>query len=877
MMIPKLLTLSAIVSIASAAPLATCPGYRVTTVQTGDSYLIADLTLAGTPCNLYSEDITNLRLTVEYQTDTRLHVLIEDRDQNVYQIQDSILPRPSSSSQNTTSQTSSDLRFTYQAANPFFSFKITRASTGDVLFDTSPSPLIFETQYLRLRTRLPPNKNPNLYGLGEHSDSFRLPVTEEGYKRTLWNSEAPYIPQNQNLYGSHPVYFDHRADGTHGVFLRNAAGMDIVIGRSDDDGEHSRYLEYNAIGGVFDFYFLAGPKPEDVSRQYAEVVGLPAMMPYWSLGFHQCKYGWPDLDHVRGVVRNYSEAGIPLEAVWGDVDYMDGKLDFTTDPGRYPREQLREFVEELHGKGMRYVQILDPGIRYKSDYGTYQRGAQKDVFLKAADGSCYRGLQWPGEVVWPDWIAPQTTEWWTTEILTFYDPNTGIDIDGLWIDMNEASNMCADTTCLSSAQESRRSVPIPVRGQTHLSPRAAADGKHIGLPNRDLFTPPYSISNHYPSLSSRTLFTNITNSDGTSQYDTHNLHGLTMSMSTHRALLSRSPTVRPFLLTRSTFSGSSKYAAHWFGDNFSSWADYRASIRQLLSFSAIHNYPMVGSDVCGFNGPAQEKMCARWAVLGAWHPFYRNHADVSAPDQEFYRWGSVVAGAARKAVATRYRLLDYIYTGLHYASKTGEVLVKPLWFLFPEDEETYGIDTQFFLGEALLVSPVVEDDVQSVSFYLPRSVWYDFFSHSVLDQSSGGQTITVEGVDWDSIPVYIRGGSILPLRLSSPESPEDGGEGKGQKQAMTTKEVRERDFEILVAPDEEGKARGRLYLDDGESMEVGGRESEIEFLWEGSGSGGGRLEVRGVFGYETEVRVRRVVVLDDGRGGGKKVVEGGGG
>ncbi|CCC05346.1 hypothetical protein SMACR_08660 [Sordaria macrospora] len=850
-MMSKILALLSVLSIASAAPLATCPGYRVTNVQSGDSYLVADLTLAGNKCNIYSEDITNLRLTVEYQTDTRLHVLIEDREKNVYQIQGNILPRPTS--QNSSSQTT-DLRFSYEA-NPF-SFKVTRASTGDVLFDTSPSPLIFETQYLRLRTRLPPN--PNLYGLGEHSDSFRLPT--DGYKRTLWNSEAPYIPQNQNLYGSHPVYFEHRSGtsnkgpATHGVFLRSASGMDIIIGKSDSN---EQYLEYNTIGGVFDFYFLAGPSPEQVSKQYAAAVGLPAMMPYWSLGFHQCKYGWPDLAHVKQVVANYSAAGIPLEAVWDDIDYMDNKLDFSTDPVRYPKDQLRKFVDELHGKDMRYVQILDPGIRNKQDYGPFKRGADKGVFLKAADGSWYRGLQWPGEVVWPDWIAPQTKEWWTTEILTFYDPNNGIDIDGLWIDMNEASNMCADTMCLSSAQD-MEARSVQVHNQTPLSPRAPqhaaapGDGQHLGLPNRDLFTPRYQISNHYPSLSSRTLFTNITNADGTTQYDTHNLHGLFMSLTTRSALVARSPTKRPFLLTRSTFSGSSRFAAHWFGDNFSSWADYRASIRQLLSFSAVHNYPMVGSDVCGFNGQAQERMCARWAVLGAWHPFYRNHADVSAPDQEFYRW-DVVKEAARKAVGTRYRLLDYFYTGLHYASTRGEVLVKPVWYGWPGDENTYGIDTQFMVGDAVLVNPVVEDDTQSVSFYLPKGVWYDFFSHDRIDQSAGGQTITVTGVNWDEISVYIRGGSILPLRLSdSLPSGSDAG------QAMTTKEVRARNFEIIVAPDANGKASGKLYLDDGESLDSSGKESEIDFSWNGK-----RLEARGTFGYETGVKVVRVVVLGD--------------
>jgi len=84
--------------------------------------------------------------------------------------------------------------------------------------------------------------------------------------------------------------------------------MDIKIDNSD-----GQYLEYNALGGVIDLYFLAGPSPKDVSVQYSEVAGKPVMQPYWGLGFHQCKYGYRDVFMVAEVVANYSAAGIPLE------------------------------------------------------------------------------------------------------------------------------------------------------------------------------------------------------------------------------------------------------------------------------------------------------------------------------------------------------------------------------------------------------------------------------------------------------------------------------------------------------------------------------------------------------------------------------------
>jgi alpha-glucosidase len=249
--------------------------------------LTADLTLAGEPCNIYGTDIEHLRLEVEYQTgkrvqepercievltvhtDARLHVVIYDADENVYQVPESVFPRPATRENGRHDESSPEIRF---------SFSVSRASNGETLFNSSGHNLVFESQYINVRTSLP--ESPNLYGLGEHSDPFRLNTTS--YTRTLWNRDAYMIPAGTNLYGTHPLYLDHRGEtGTHGVFLLNSNGMDIRI---DKDANGSQFLEYNILGGVLDFYFLAGPSPMDVSVQYAEVAGLPAMVPYWGFG-----------------------------------------------------------------------------------------------------------------------------------------------------------------------------------------------------------------------------------------------------------------------------------------------------------------------------------------------------------------------------------------------------------------------------------------------------------------------------------------------------------------------------------------------------------------------------------------------------------------
>lgn len=208
------------------------------------------------------------------------------------------------------------MQFDYEE-NPF-SFRISRKSTNETLFDSSAAGLVFEDQYLRLRTHLP--DDTNLYGLGEHTDSFRLGT--KGYRRTIWNADVPGIPQGENLYGSHPIYLEHRPSGSHGVFLLNSNGMDVFI---DKDAQSKQFLEYNIIGGVLDFYFLAGPSPIEVTKQYAQVAGLPVTVPYSGLGFHNCRWGYQDAFMLAEVVQNYSTAGIPLETMWADIDYMDGR------------------------------------------------------------------------------------------------------------------------------------------------------------------------------------------------------------------------------------------------------------------------------------------------------------------------------------------------------------------------------------------------------------------------------------------------------------------------------------------------------------------------------------------------------------------------
>ncbi|KZF19115.1 glycoside hydrolase family 31 protein [Xylona heveae TC161] len=821
-----ILALSGIVTLA----LADCPGYIAYNVAQSKVGLTADLKLAGPNCNAYGWDFGYLKLLVEYQSTERLHVMIYDPNEQVYQVPTFIVPRPDGSS------AKNDLEFDL-TPNPF-SFAVRRKSTGETLFDTKGAPLIFESQYLGLRTALP--NDPNIYGLGEHSDPFRLNSTN--YIRTLWSRDAYTIPAGTNLYGNHPIYFDHRMSGTHGVFLLNSNGMDIKINNDPTDGQ---YLEYNTNGGVLDFYFLSGPNPTDVATQYSEIIGKSTMMPYWGFGFHQCRYGYQDVYEVASVVYNYSQAGIPLETMWTDIDYMNLRQVFTLDPERFPLEKMQELVTYLHDHDQHYVLMVDPAVAYM-DYPPFNLGQQEGIFMEFPNGTIFQGVVWPGITAFPDWFHPNTQGYWNTEFDSFFNADTGVNIDALWIDMNEASNFCP-FPCANPAAfavfNSDPPTPPPVRANPRPLPgfpadfqppnsttsrimKRQADGSKLGISGRDLLTPPYYIHNAAGALSMNTIRTDLYHSGGYADYDVHNLYGTMMSSTSYNAMLSRRPNNRPLVITRSTYAGAGTKVGHWLGDNVSTWDKYRISISGLLQFASLYQVPMVGSDVCGYAGDTTEELCARWAMLGAFSGFYRNHNSNDSPPQEFYRWASVTA-AAKKAINARYQLLDYFYTAFQQQSVSGVPAISPMWFPYPTDTTAPLIELQYFFGPSILISPVTDEGATSVSIYLPNDQFYDFWTLAPV--TGTGSYITLSNLQLTDIPIHIRGGSIIPMRAQS---------------ANTTTALRQNNFNLIVAPGTNNKATGSLYIDDGDSL-VTTASSTYNFNYAGK-----TLTVSGVQGYD---------------------------
>lgn len=390
-------------------------------------------------------------------------------------------------------------------------------------------------------------------------------------------------------------------------------------------------------------YFLLGPSPADVVRQYAKTVGLPYMPPRWALGFQLCRWGYGSLDETRTVMQRTLDAGIPLDVQWNDLDYMEHNNDFTYDKDKFA--DLPKFVQELHDKGMHYVPLVDPGVSGSEPAGTYppyDKGIEMDIFVKNSSDQVFIGKVWNYEsTVYPDFSNPRTLDYWTDMLKTMHDM---FEFDGAWIDMNEPSNFLSGST--------------------------------TGCPESAVETPPYWPAVNGGQLNHKTLCMSAKHYGG-EHYNLHNLYAISEAKMTNEAM-TQIRGKRPLMITRASFLGIGHYTGHWSGDVLSSWEELRLSIPQMLTFSIL-GVPLMGADICGFNGNTTVALCQRWMQLGAFYPFSRNHNTIGAIDQDPVALGPDVAASSRKALLIRYSLMPYLYTLFYKAHIRGDTVARPLF------------------------------------------------------------------------------------------------------------------------------------------------------------------------------------------------------
>lgn len=294
--------------------------------------------------------------------------------------------------------------------------------------------------------------------------------------------------------------------------------------------------------------------------------------------------------------------------------------------------------------------------------------------------------------------------------------------------------------------------------------------------------------------------------------------------------------VRPFVLTRSTFTGSGKNVGHWTGDNHSLWNYLKVSIANVFSMQ-LFGITYSGADVCGFNSNTTEELCTRWQAVGSFYPFARNHNAIGNIDQEPYLWEST-AEASRRALGVRYALLPYIYTIFEESNNLGTGVWRSLFFEYPDYNTLATNDVQILIGTDILLTPVVEEGKTTVEGQFPKGTWYDWYNYDSIKVSSGVKTVTLDA-PLVHIPVHIRGGAIVPTKTPK----------------YTVGETYETDYNLVIALDDKDQATGRLYIDDGNSLEVKS-SSDITFNYKK-----GKLSASGSFNYGQAENIGSITII----------------
>jgi alpha-glucosidase len=196
----------------------------------------------------------------------------------------------------------------------------------------------------------------------------------------------------------------------------------------------SKHLVLGSEGGEPNLWIIYGPTLPELTRKLQKLMGVTPTPPIWSLGYHQSRYGYGGHADLVALDAEFSKHEIPCDAIWLDLDYMEGFRVFQTSKEMFPDGTLAT-VDKLRESGRRVVPILDPGVKFEPGYKVYDDGHAKDVFCHNAEGREFVGLVWPGETVFPDFTLPKVRDWWAGYVKGFAEEGFG----ATWVDMNDPS------------------------------------------------------------------------------------------------------------------------------------------------------------------------------------------------------------------------------------------------------------------------------------------------------------------------------------------------------------------------------------------------------------------------------------------------------
>lgn len=364
---------------------------------------------------------------------------------------------------------------------------------------------------------------------------------------------------------------------------------------------------------------------------------------------------------------------------------------------------LKRTLKQLEARGRRVVPIIDPGVKKQKGYPVYDDGQRRRAFCQNPQGGDFIGLVWPGETAFPDFSLPAARDWWAGWVRDFARQG----FRGTWIDMNDPSTGAVQNNAM--------------------------------------------LFNH-----------------GRAAHDTfHNQYASGMAKATRAGFEAAHPGRRTFVISRSGYTGISRHAALWTGDNCANYHHLRQSIPTSLNL-ALSGVPFNGPDIGGFCGQTTAALMRDWQKAGFLFPFCRNHAAHDAARKEPWVFDALTLKILTHYIRLRYKLRPYLYQLFQNQAARGDAMLRPLFYEFDDhpDWPLGRIEDQFMVGPALLQAPVVWENSTQREVLLPgNTAWWSALNARWLQ---GPRRLTAR-VKPLQTPLYVRDGQIVPMTPSEPK------------------------------------------------------------------------------------------------------------
>jgi len=580
---------------------------------------------------------------------------------------------------------------------------------------------------------------------------------EQTIWRTAWNPNARKFSANLEKGKKYDIKIEWTPDG--GEAYCGLRALEPV-----DQATQNKLSFWSEMTQQLDYYFIDGENADEVIAGYRALTGKAQIMPEWLLGYWQSRERYHTQDEIVTALKGFRDRKLPIDNIvmdwnywtidqWGSYDFdperfsdpakmisdihdMNGKIMISCWPKFYPNV---EHFKELNDKGFIYQQSLKDSLR--------------DWLYNPIKN------EWGFHYAFYDAYSPEARKIFWRQL---YDKLGSIGMDAWWMDASEPN----------------------VRDCTPMEYRKLLCGP-TELGSSDEYFNAYSIVNAEAIYDGQRGYETAIEKQGIDKKDAKKLQEVAKWNDNgfgNEANFSPNNN-RVFLLTRSGFPAEQRYStATWSGDIGTRWEDLKAQITAGLNFS-ISGIPFWSQDIGGFSVEKRyqeaqnefdktkkvnedlkdwRELNVRWHQVGAFAPMYRSHGqfpyrepwNIAPENDPTYK-------AIKYYLDLRYRLMPYIYTmaaKIHFDDYT---MMRPMVMDFGSDKAVRDIAYQFMFGPSIMVNPVYKYGAREREVYFPKDeVWYDFYTGQVA--SNGGETKTVPA-PYEQIPLFVRGGSIIPF------------------------------------------------------------------------------------------------------------------